>query len=162
MTPAHRYLEKRGLSVDRLDLGHCLRWNMRIGAIVAKMVDPVTGNPSGVHRTFINPDGLKRERKMLGRKGVICLSPFEDVTQGLGLVEGVEDGLAVLLSGWSPIWCACDAGNLAKFPVLAGIDCLTIFADADSPGMSAAEPCAERWNAAGREARIAPPPRAPA
>jgi hypothetical protein len=96
---------------------------------------------------------------MLGHKGAIRLSPDDAVTLGLGLVEGVEDGLAVLLSGWSPVWAAADAGALAKFPVLDGIEALTIFADADAAGMNAATECAARWTEAGAEARISPPVR---
>lgn len=50
------------------------------------------------------------------------------------------------------------AGTLATFPVLGGIQCLTIAADADAPGQRAAATLAERWREAGREARIVAPP----
>ena len=121
------------------------------------MTDPLTGEPCGVHRTFLNPDGTKRERKMLGRQGVIRLSPDEEVTLGLGLTEGVEDGLAVLLSGWAPVWCATSAGAIERFPVLSGIDCLTIHADYDNAGINAAQICVDRWIAADRDAFISYP-----
>ena len=78
---------------------------------------------------------------------------------GLGITEGVEDGLAVLLSGWSPIWAAGSAGAIRRFPILAGIDSLTIFADADSAGLEAAQECEGRWVTIGKEARIAAPAR---
>ena len=38
--------------------------------------------------------------------------------------------------------------------MLEGIESLTIFADADKPGLDAAETCCERWREAGREARV--------
>ena len=127
--------------------------------IVALMTDPTTGKPVGVHRTFIAEDATKLSRKMIGKQGVIQLSPDDTVTTGLGLTEGIEDGLAVLLSGWAPVWAAGSAGGVRRFPVLDGIECLTIFADADMPGLSAAEECAERWIDAGKEVVIQPPPR---
>ena len=62
---------------------------------MALMTDAVTGEPCGIHRTFLNPDGTKRERKMLGQQGVVRVSPDEDVTLGLGLTEGIEDALSI-------------------------------------------------------------------
>lgn len=77
--------------------------------------------------------------------------------EGLGISEGIEDGLAVLLSGWAPVWAATSAGAIARFPVLAGIMALTIFADADEPGIAAARKCAAQWRDAGREVRVSCP-----
>ena len=42
--------------------------------------------------------------------------------------------------------------------MLPGIEALTLFADPDGAGLEAAERCAARWAAAGREARICKPP----
>jgi hypothetical protein len=153
------FIEHRQLDVRKLDLAHVLRWNPKRLCIVALMTDPVTAKATGVHRTFLTPEGAKTDRKMLGTKGCIRLSLDEVVTDGLGLCEGIEDALALLLSGWSPVWAAADAGSVAKFPVLDGIDCVTLFADADTPGMNAARECATRWNDAGVDARILPPRR---
>ena len=154
-TLGHKYLtEHRGLCIDQLEIDHALGWHTGINALLGLMTDPVAGKGTGVHRTFLNPDGTKRERKMLGKQGVIRLSPNEDVCEGLGLVEGVEDGLAVLLSGWGPIWIATSAGAIERFPVLNGIESLTIFADADAAGMKAAKACASRWKQAGHEVCI--------
>jgi putative DNA primase/helicase len=148
------FIERRGLHIGSLDLDHVLRWNESVSAIVALMTDPVTNKPTGIHRTFLNSDGTKRERKMLGKQGVICLSSDAEVTMALGLVEGIEDGLAVLLSGWGPVWAATSAGAIERFPVLSGIDALTIFADTDEVGMKAACACAARWRDAGAETNI--------
>jgi putative DNA primase/helicase len=153
-TFAERYfVEHRKLDIRQLDLGHALRWHAGIRAVVALMTDPESNQPCGIHRTFLYPDGSKRERKMLGKQGVVRLSPDEEVTQGLGIAEGIEDGLAVLLSGWAPVWAATSSGAIERFPVLAGIESLTVFADADEAGIKAAHRCTERWAAAGREAR---------
>ena len=150
------FTERRGLHIGLLDdLSHALRWHQGVGAVIALMTDPRIGEPCGIHRTYLNPDATKRERKMLGRQGVVRLSPDEEVTQSLGLTEGVEDGLAVLLSGWAPVWAATSAGAIGRFPVLPGIEALTIFRDRDNVGKRAAEVCAERWASAGREVFLA-------
>ena len=152
------FIERRGLHIGMLDdLGHCLRFHGGIDAVIALLTDPITNAPIGVHRTFLNPDGTKRERKMLGKAGVVRLTPDEDVTLGLGITEGIEDGLAALLTGWAPIWCATSAGGIERLPVLDGIDCLTVHADFDNRGMDAAQVCVDRWIAAGREAVISFP-----
>jgi putative DNA primase/helicase len=158
-TLGERYLvERRGLPIGKLsDMSHALRWHSQRRCIVALMTDPNTAAPTGVHRTFIASDGSRLDRKMLGPQGVVRLSADEDVTLGLGLTEGVEDGLGVLLAGWWPVWAATSAGAIQRFPVLPGIEALTVFADADAVGMTAAEVCAARWLGAGQEATILPP-----
>jgi putative DNA primase/helicase len=152
------FTERRGLHIGALDdLSHALRWHQDLNAVVALMTDAVTGEPTGVHRTFLNNDGTKRERKMLGKQGVIRLSQDSEVTLGLGISEGVEDGLRILLSGWRPVWAATSAGGIERFPVLSGIECLTIFADDGKPGMDAAKACVDRWKERGIEAQISYP-----
>jgi putative DNA primase/helicase len=44
-----------------------------------------------------------------------------------------------------------DAGGVARFPVLAGIECLTILVDNDATGQAAALECSKRWTGAGCE-----------
>jgi hypothetical protein len=159
-TLARRYfVEHRKLNVGLLDFDHALRWHVCNRAIVGLMTDPVTGRPTGVHRTFLDANGAKIDRRMLGRQGVVRLSPDDAVTEGLGITEGIEDALGVLLSGWGPVWAATSAGAMARLPVLAGVEALTIFADGDVPGIRAAEDCAARWLAADREVCITSPNR---
>jgi hypothetical protein len=157
-TLGHRYfIEHRKLAIDKLELNHALRWHKGVSAIIAKMTDAITNRATGVHRTFLNKDGSKRDRKMLGKAGVIRLSPHESVTMGLGITEGVEDGLAVLLSPWAPVWVATSAIGIEKFPVISGIECLTVHADLGDIGTRAAQACLTRWKAAGKEAVISIP-----
>jgi putative DNA primase/helicase len=73
------------------------------------------------------------------------------------LAEGIETALS-LAHAHTPVWACVDAGNLAAMPVLAGIDSLTVAADHDEAGITAAETCARRWADAGREAYIVTPP----
>jgi hypothetical protein len=133
--------------------------------MLALMTDPITNVPCGLHRTFLLPDGSGKapgkSKMMLAHAGIVRLVPDDEVTTGLGLSEGIETALAVMQhAGWRPVWAATSAGEIAKFPVLVGIDCITIFADADDSGagLHAARECAARWGEAGREARIQIPP----
>jgi hypothetical protein len=80
-TPAETYFtEVRGLAFGGLELHHALRWHPDLHAVIGGMADPITGIGCGVHRTFLNPDSSKRERMMLGKAGVVMLTPDEDVT----------------------------------------------------------------------------------
>lgn len=133
-------------------------------AMLGRMRDAETGEPLGVHRTYLRPDGSDRLRddggkKMLGRNGVVMLTEPEGVTLGLHLTEGIESGCAALAVGLAPCWAATSAGAIARFPILPGIEALTILADSDDVGIRAARACATRWRAAGREARILRPRR---
>jgi hypothetical protein len=147
------FIEHRGLEIGELNVEHAIRYHSVHRMVVALMTDAISNEPVGIHRTFLDAKGKKRERKMLGRQGVVRITPDEDVTLGLGIAEGVEDALAIALE-WGPAWAATSAGAIERFPVLSGIEHLTIFSDADSAGTRAARVCADRWIAAGQEAQI--------
>ena len=135
-------------------------------ALVALVTHAVTRAPLTLHRTWIRADGSKAPvnppRMLLGghRKagGVVRLWPDEAVTTGLGAAEGFETALS-LAHAHRPVWACIDAGNLAAFPVLDGIECLTIAVDHDGAGIAAARACAARWARAGRDVRLAMPDR---
>ncbi len=165
-TPVEKYLTGRGLELPPSGVlryhAACPCGTGRRPAMIAAMTDAMTRGPKGIHRTFLDTEGNKAvmdvPKKMLGPAGIIRLSDDEEVTTGLGLVEGIENGLTILqIAGWFPVWAAGSAGGIAGFTVLAGIEALTIFADADDPGMKAARACAARWAEAGREVQIIPP-----
>jgi hypothetical protein len=130
--------------------------------------DPSVGapRPCGVHVTYLRADGSgkadgPRPKIMLGGAGVVRLVEDAEVTTGLGIAEGIETSLAVMQRyGWRPVWAAGSTTGIAKFPVLGGIEALTIWPDADDGGASwrAAEECEARWDAAGREVTIRPAP----
>ncbi len=175
-SPVERYLASRGLE---LPAGAPLRFHAAcprgaeaLPAMLALMVDPETGKPCGVHRTYLQPDGsgkadVSPAKMMLGDAGVMRLVPDEEVATGLGIAEGIETSLAIMQhTGWAPVWATGSAGGIARFPVLAGIEALTIWADHDlvnpktgkRPGLDAADKCAARWYAAGRTVTIQSPP----
>lgn len=132
--------------------------------MISLMTCPETGEASGAHVTYLRADGTGkaeggRAKIMLGQAGIIRLSPDEEISLGLGLAEGIETGLAIMQQfGWRPAWSAASAGGIGRFPVLRGIESITLFADQDSAGIEAARQCARRWQEAGREARILAPP----
>ncbi|MBK3823964.1 PriCT-2 domain-containing protein [Paraburkholderia aspalathi] len=126
--------------------------------LVALVTDILTGVPISLHRTWVNSDGNKADvdpsRLLLGghRKagGAIRLWPDEAVTHGLAIAEGIETALS-LARVFQPVWALIDAGNLSKFPPLAGVDALTVAVDDDAAGAKAADTCAERWAVVDRD-----------
>lgn len=130
-------------------------------ALVSKVTDADTGRSLSLHLTFLAHDGggkapIERPKLLWPRLptkgGCIRFDPDDAVTDGLMLAEGVESAAAMP----APAWAAISAGGIASFPVLGGIEGLTIADDGDANGAGrrAAEACAERWSAAGREVRI--------
>jgi hypothetical protein len=89
----------------------------------------------------------------------IKLWPDEEVEGGLAVGEGIETTLRAMVFGLRPAWALGCAGAIKKFPVLTGIETLTILVDndANSTGQDAARHCARRWSADGREVRLITP-----
>lgn len=160
--PLYHYLAGRGLKAPPECLGTVIRYHPALrfdGATSPAMVclyrDIVTDAPCGIHRTFLDPNGVKLGRKMLGRTAgaAIKLDDDADVLEGLTIGEGVETCLAARQLGFRPCWALGSAGAVAAFPVLPAIEALTILLEDDKNGANAraAAVCAERWMAAGRE-----------
>jgi hypothetical protein len=131
----------------------------RLGCIVGVMTDAVTAKPTGaISRTYLDGDGRKiGKAKTLGSPaGIVRLSRDEDVLGGLHLAEGLETALAAMSIGLRPIWATGSTALMAKFPVLDGIECLTLIADHDASGTGekAARAAESRWRQAKREVRI--------
>jgi hypothetical protein len=174
------YLAGRNLGAFDLRSGHVIRHHqvcpfrleddsrVTLPTMISLYRDIVTNQPVGIHRTALKSDGsgksdlpgLGSPKKMLGHVGdaAIKLSADSEVTDGLGIAEGIETALSVYCANWRPVWALGSAGAIAKFPVLPGVESLTIFADADAAGMKAAAECRARWRQAGREATILLPP----
>jgi hypothetical protein len=132
------------------------RW---FGAIIGIMTDPVTAEPTGaISRTYITADLRKVcGAKTLGKpRGIIRLDEDASVTYALNLAEGIETALTAIARGFRPCWSIGDKAMMAAFPVLAGIESLTLFADndPDGGGLRAAQEAQTRWLTAGREARV--------
>lgn len=182
-SPAAIYLEHaRMIPMDVIEAvaGHALRFHPacprgsdRLPAMIGLARDIRTGEPGGVHRTYLRPDGsgkadVDRQKMMLGDVSdcAIMLTPFDDVTHGLHIGEGIESALSVAAMGFRPTWACMDAGHIARFPVLAGIEALRVFGDNDKPkhgkpigtGTAACQAVIARWQQAGCEVRADLPP----
>jgi CHC2 zinc finger/Toprim domain len=129
-----------------------------LGCIVGVMTDPVTATPTGaISRTYLHEALKVGKAKTLGLPvGIVRLSADEDVLVGLHLAEGLETALAAMAKGFRPVWSTGSAGLMAAFPVLVGVEALTLFADNDlsGAGLRAANEVAARWRSAGRRAHV--------
>jgi Toprim domain len=129
--------------------------------MIALYRDIRTNEPKAIHRTALTPGGEKIDRMTLGPKAgcAIKLSADEDVAEGLTIAEGIETALAGMTLNFRPAWAVGDAGEMGKFPVLSGIECLTILVDNDTSGTGQARAleCSKRWTGKGREVfRVVP------
>jgi hypothetical protein len=175
-TLAETYLAARGLYFDDPE-GRVLRFARRRArkhpetndlehhpALLALLRGVRSGEPVGITNVYLLSDGSDRIRDRKGktvtgraRGSAVMLSAFDEPTMGLVVCEGTETGIAIYQSGLRPVWACGGAGNLARFPVLDGIEALTIAADQGETGTRAAETLAQRWRATGREVRIIAP-----
>jgi putative DNA primase/helicase len=162
------YLASRGLTLpddvanDVIRFHSALRLEGKlIGGMVALFRDIMSNEPCGIHRTFLDSEGHKLDRKMLGRArdAAIKLDAGENVTLGLHIGEGIESCLAARLAGFCPVWALGSAGAIATFPVLPGIEAITVLGEVNDGGANhrAAQACAARWIAGRREAFIVTP-----
>jgi hypothetical protein len=169
-TLVETYLASRGLQLPSAVTNDVIRFHpalyhegQRRPGMVLLYRDIVTDKPTAIHRTFFSRDGTKLDRKMLGPVVgcAIKLSAHEDVSLGLHIGEGLETGLAGMMLGFAPMWVLGFAGAIASFPLLSGVECLTILTDNDkanaktgkTPGQDAARECSQRWTDAGCEVR---------
>jgi hypothetical protein len=166
-TLAEEYLKRRGLELP--DDDHALRFfspcpfaDTTYPAMVALFRCVTTDEPKAIHRIALGPGGILIAKRMLGRVGgcAIKIDASEHIEQGLVIGEGVETCIAARRRGLKPCWALGSAGAIRSFPLLGGIDCLTILVDNDEPdrngrraGPDAAAECSARWIAAKREVR---------
>ena len=168
------YLERRGLMLPEEAADEAIRFHpscpfggARTPAMVALVRDVATDEPKAIHRTAITPDGRKAKvvggsRLSLGPVGggAVKLTPNDAVTLSLGVGEGIESILSLRLTpefGASPVWALLSAGQVAAFPVFAGIETLWIAVDHDEAGIRAARECGRRWRSAGCEVFLVTP-----
>jgi phage/plasmid primase-like uncharacterized protein len=142
---------------------HCPWDDGTTPCVIGRYTNARTNEPRGIWRRPI--DG--RKPKALGSTAgcVIRLWDDAEITTGLVIGEGVETTIAAATlcrygrTLLQPAWATGSAGNMEHFPVLPGIDCLTMLVDNDASGTGqrAAEACAQAWLAAGKEVvRILP------
>lgn len=169
-TVVEEYLASRGLE---LPLGadvlrfhpHCPWGDKALGrtifvpAMLAAMRAIEGDAIKAVHRTRLGPDGMKIGRRMLGvaSGAAVKLDGDDAVAMGLAIGEGVETCLAARALGFCPTWALTSAGAVAAFPVIPGVEALTILAENDQASAQAIEACASCWHRAGREVIVVEP-----
>ena len=168
-TVVERYLASRGLDLPdgadvlrfhprcpwREDSGEVIRVPAMIGCLRAIGTDAITG----VHKTRLTHEGVKVGRKMQGVAGgsAVKLDADDAVTTGLHIAEGIETALAARQLGFRPCWALASAGGIKAFPLLGGVEALTILGENDDTNRRAVEECAMRWHQTDREVIVVEP-----
>lgn len=166
-TPVEAYLAGRHLG--ELANSPAMRWRRdcphpgggRLPAMLALVTGP-DGAPSGVHRTFLKPDGTGKaevapKKASLGAiwGGAIRLG---NVGPALVVGEGIETAAAAGLLARLPAWAAISAGNMARAMALPPeVREVAIAVDNDEPGRQAARDAGARWRAEERRVRFLRP-----
>jgi phage/plasmid primase-like uncharacterized protein len=165
LTPeAIAYFERRKIDISAVPDRGGLRFHARCPwesgtkpCVIGRYTTAIDNEPRGIWRRPV--DGSKPKAIGPAASCVIRLWPDDYVEQGLVIGEGVETTLAAASILYKstllqPAWATGSAPNMVKFPVLSGIDAITILVDNDANGAGerAAAECAHRWQEAGREA----------
>lgn len=168
-TAAEAYLASRCIWLTRESSrlryhGACPRGSERLPAMLGLMVNPISLEPCGIHRTYLRPDGSGKadgqSKMMLGRAGVIRFENDDDPGEALGIAEGIETALAVQQHRCNiPMLACASAGGIETLPIRPEVRLLRIFADNDenNRGLDAARTCGRRWNEGGADVRISLP-----
>ena len=171
-SPAETYLrDSRGIGewLEAFDLDENLGFHSscpfgsdRLPCMLALVRNIETDEPQALHRTALTtgPKPQRIDRLSLGpvAGGAVKLSLDGDVTTGLLIAEGIETTLSASLTlNFRPCWSVLSRSGIAKFPILAGIESVTIAVDNDESGdgQRDAAVLAGRLEAAGVRARRA-------
>ncbi len=129
-------------------------------AMVCK-VSEYEGPLSGVHLTYLSPDGIKAKvspgkimRGQIKGRGVW----LGEVTDRLNVAEGVETALSVYQMTGVATVAALSAGNMASLILPPTVKFVTIAADNDAPGMKAARKALQTFTEQGFSVQIQYPP----
>jgi hypothetical protein len=178
-TLVEAYLRSRKLRLSEYHAQDVIRFNARVWWLVEKRLVALptmvslcrcifSDEPRAIRKLALSSKGAKLrmpDGKALrygfgpSRSTAVKLDADCDVTTGLAIGEGIETCLTAHQVGFRPVWALGDASSIAGFPVLHGIESLTILVENDRNGTNqrAAEQCAERWHAAGREVILVHP-----
>jgi hypothetical protein len=169
-TIVEQYLASRSLSLPDDVAGDAVRFHSstpwrdeagftRVQAMISLFHKIQGDEPIAIQRTRLSPDGARIGRMSLGptKGGAIKIDADESVTMGLALGEGFETALTARAAGLRPVWALGSAAAIGTFPVLSGIEVLTLLAENDATNARAIEECGQRWADAGREVIVVTP-----
>ena len=169
--PVVKYLAQRGIGGIRpaclrlhpsLDYWHAGQKLDSCPAMVAAVTD-AAGRIVALHRTYLTSDGRKADvptaKKLTGAAGPLAGASIKLCAPAahIGVAEGIETALAAFLGSGVPTWAAYCAHNLSTFRAPAGTAVLTIFADNDPAGRSAADALKARGEQSGLRVKVLTP-----
>jgi Toprim domain len=129
----------------------------RVPALIVPFRSVDDDKITAIHRTALNDDGTKLGRRMLGivYRAAIKLDPVIDETLAVG--EGVETCMAARQLGLGPAWALGSVGAISFFPLIDGVQRLTVLGERGDVSARAIKIVGSRWRKAGRRVRVVMP-----
>lgn len=168
-TIVERYLrEARGLTLSPEIAGRVVRWHGRLrygdqslDGMVCLMRNIFTDEPCGIHRTFLDRDGKKIDRRMLGiaKGAAIKVDAHETINGPLTIGEGFETVFAARHAGMGPVWALGSAGAIQAFPLIERVTELTLLQERDATSRRAVRHCTKRYLAGRKPVNVVTPHR---
>jgi hypothetical protein len=163
-TPAEDYLRTRALDLTDDEAGAVLRFHPacpwrnentgridRIPCLIAAFRSIDDDAVTAVHRIRVDQPARwpKTDRRMLGivHRAAVKLGAAPGA---LTIGEGVETCMAAMQLGLEPAWALGSVGAISFFPVIAGVNKLTILAEAGDASERSLQICGRRWRQAGK------------
>jgi putative DNA primase/helicase len=170
-TAVEKYLHARRLDLDTDLAGGVLRFHPHtpwrdentgntkfIPCMIAAFRSIDDGAITAVHRIRVDqPERWpKTERRMLGIVHRAAIM-FDPIGAKLAIGEGVETVMAARTLGIRPAWALGSVGCISGFPVIDGVEQLTVLGETGQASADAVKFCARRWRRAGRRVHVAMP-----
>ena len=164
-SPVRIYLQHRGIIIPPPPSIRFAELQHRTGQTLPTMVAAVQnkdGMVVAVLRTFLAPDGAEKaavtpNKMALGpiAGGAARLALAADT---VALVEGVEDGLALMQMTGTPVWAVLGTSGFLVVELPDHIHRVILAPDGDKAGDKVIDPAAERLTRQGIDVRVSQPP----
>jgi Toprim domain len=128
----------------------------RVPTLIAAFRSIDDGTITAIQRIALDAAGAKVGRRMLGvvHRAAVMLDP---IGPELAIGEGVESCMAARQLGIGPTWALGSTGGISGFPVLDGVNRLTVLGEIGEASADAVQFVGRRWHKAGRRVRIVMP-----
>lgn len=128
----------------------------KLPCMLAKVVNPQTGSLTGVHQTFFTLPKIAKRCNLGKVSGGGVLLSGSMSAQAIVVVEGIEDGLAILQCGINvTVWATCGTSHMRTFKPPEAARLLLIAPDRDPEGRKAAQTLKENVKKANPKVRPA-------
>lgn len=167
----HYLRSERSLELLPSIVGSVVRYHGRLKygddqycmGMVCLMRNIKTDEPTAIHRTFLDSNGKKIDRRMLGiaKGAAIKIDAQPGIDGRLTIGEGFETSLASRLAGLGPAWALGSAGAMQAFPVVDAVSELTFLEENDNTIQRASHrakvACTKRYLKAGKPVNVVTP-----